>query len=134
MIQVTETVQTPPAAAPPRPANSLGAGLFLAWLAMGFALQRLSAPPGLLTFAFVMLGWVLSVMAHEFSHAAVAWLGGDVTVADKGYLSFDPRRYGDQHDIGKYRLLDAEAAAGVPRRPQPKSVARDLQRPRHDRM
>ena len=46
----------------------------------------------------------------------------------------DPRRYGDQHDIGKYRLLDAEAAAGVPRRPQPKSVARDLQRPRHDRM
>ena len=43
-----------------------------------------------------MVGWILSVMAHEFSHAAVAWLGGDRTVAEKGYLSFpDPRRYGD---------------------------------------
>jgi Zn-dependent protease len=42
----------------------------------------------------VLLGWVLSVMAHEFSHACVAYLGGDVTVVEKGYLSFDPRRYG----------------------------------------
>jgi len=92
---VTETVQTPPAVNPPRPVNALGAGLLLAWVAMGLALVRLEAPPGLLTFAFIMLGWVLSVMAHEFSHAAVAYLGGDVTVAQKGYLSFDPRRYGD---------------------------------------
>src|SRR6195952_3802644 len=42
-----------------------------------------------------MVGWILSVMVHEFSHAAVAWLGGDKTVTEKGYLSFDPRRYGD---------------------------------------
>jgi len=49
----------------------------------------------LAVFAFVMVGWILSVMAHEFSHAAVAWLGGDRTVAEKGYLSLDPRRYGD---------------------------------------
>jgi Zn-dependent protease len=34
-------------------------------------------------------------MAHEFSHAGVAYLAGDHTVRDKGYLSFDPRRYGD---------------------------------------
>ena len=93
--QVTETVQTQPAADPPRPANALGAGLVLAWAAMGYALARLEAPSGVLTFAFVMLGWVLSVMAHEFSHAAVGYLAGDVTVAQKGYLSFDPRRYGD---------------------------------------
>jgi Zn-dependent protease len=33
-------------------------------------------------------------MAHECSHAAVAYLGGDHTVSEKGYLSFDPRRYG----------------------------------------
>jgi Zn-dependent protease len=92
---VTETVQTPPAIDPPRPANALGAALALAWLLLGLALVRLEAPVGVLTFAFVMLGWVLSVMAHEFSHAAVAYLGGDVTVARKGYLSFDPRRYGD---------------------------------------
>jgi Zn-dependent protease len=93
--QVTETVQTPPADDPPRPANLVGAGLLAAWAALGVLLQHIEAPPGALTFAFVMLGWVLSVMAHEFSHAAVAYLGGDVTVADKGYLSFDPRRYGD---------------------------------------
>jgi Zn-dependent protease len=42
-----------------------------------------------------MLGWVLSVMAHEFAHAAVGYLAGDVSVAHKGYLAFDPRRYGD---------------------------------------
>ena len=95
MSQVTETVQTQPAADPPRPVNALGAGMVLAWAALGYALARLEAPAGVLTFAFVMLGWVLSVMAHEFSHAAVGYLGGDVTVAQKGYLSFDPRRYGD---------------------------------------
>ena len=92
---MTETVQTPPASDPPRPANALGAGLLLAWGGLGLALARLEAPVGLVTFAFVMLGWVLSVMAHEFSHAAVAYLGGDVSVAQKGYLSFDPRRYGE---------------------------------------
>ena len=95
MRQVTETVQTQPAADPPRPANALGAGLLLAWAAMGYGLARLDDAPGVLTFAFVMLGWVLSVMAHEFSHAAVGYLGGDHTVAQKGYLAFDPRRYGD---------------------------------------
>jgi Zn-dependent protease len=42
-----------------------------------------------------MLGWTLSVMAHEFSHALTAYLGGDVNVRAKGYLAFDPRRYGD---------------------------------------
>jgi Zn-dependent protease len=92
---VTDTVQTPPAVDPPRPANLVGAGLLAAWLAMALALQRAPEAAGPLTFAFVMLGWVLSVMVHEFAHASVAYLGGDVTVAQKGYLSFDPRRYGD---------------------------------------
>jgi Zn-dependent protease len=92
---VTETVQTPPAANPPRPVNLVGAALLGGWLALAFALQRLPEAAGPLTFAFVMIGWVLSVMAHEFSHAAVGYLAGDVTVAQKGYLSFDPRRYGD---------------------------------------
>jgi Zn-dependent protease len=63
------------------------------WLGIGAAL--LARPSGFLVFAFVMVGWILAVMAHEFSHAAVAWLGGDHTVKEKGYLSFDPRRYGD---------------------------------------
>jgi len=92
---VTETVQTQPVGESPRPANAVGAILLLIWAAVGFVLAKAGSPPGILTFAFIMLGWVLSVMAHEFSHAAVAYLGGDVTVAQKGYLSFDPRRYGD---------------------------------------
>ena len=48
---------------------------------------------GPLTFAFVALGWVLAVGVHEFCHAWVAYQGGDHTVVDKGYLTFDPRRY-----------------------------------------
>jgi Zn-dependent protease len=92
---VTETVQTPPATDPPRPANAVGAGMLAAWLALAVLLQRADQPPGLLTFAFVLLGWILSVMAHEFSHACVGYLGGDGTVVGKGYLSFDPRRYGN---------------------------------------
>jgi Zn-dependent protease len=92
---VTETAHTPPAADPPRPANLVGAALLGAWLLLGAALQRLPEAAGPLTFAFVMLGWVLSVMAHEFAHAAVGYLAGDITVLRKGYLSFDPRRYGD---------------------------------------
>jgi Zn-dependent protease len=93
--QVTEAVQTPPASESPRPSNLLGLGLVVAWAALGFALARAEGAAGWLTFAFILLGWVLSVMAHEFSHAAVAWLGGDHSVAEKGYLAFDPRRYGD---------------------------------------
>jgi Zn-dependent protease len=92
---VTETVQTQPVGESPRPANAVGAILLVVWAALGFLLAKAGAPSGVLTFGFIMLGWVLSVMAHEFSHAAVAYLGGDVTVAQKGYLSFDPRRYGD---------------------------------------
>lgn len=105
-MQVTETVQTPPASDPPRPANALGGGMLLAWLGLGYLLERLDAPPGLITFAFVVLGWMLSVMAHEFSHAAVAYVGGDVSVAQKGYLGFDPRRYGD---LGSSLVLPALA-------------------------
>jgi Zn-dependent protease len=82
-------------AAPPKPRNLVGLGILLAWIGLGAALQASPTLTGPLTFGFVMVGWVLSVMAHEFSHALVAWLGGDHTVAEKGYLSFDPRRYGD---------------------------------------
>jgi Zn-dependent protease len=89
---MTETTPTPAASAL-KPNPFVGPGILLVWLALGAWLLR--QPSGLLIFAFVMVGWILSVMVHEFSHAAVAWLGGDRTVTEKGYLSFDPRRYGD---------------------------------------
>lgn len=84
-----------PAKAPSPPNNLIGLGLVAAFA--GLAAALVLAPPGKtpLTFAFVLVGWVLAVMAHEFAHAGVAWLAGDHTVREKGYLSFDPRRYGD---------------------------------------
>ncbi len=79
-----------------RPPSSLaGPLILLTWLALGVALVRLPQWTGLLTFAFVGVGWILAVAIHEFGHAAVAFLGGDVTVRDKGYLTLDPRRYTD---------------------------------------
>ncbi|ACG79493.1 conserved hypothetical protein [Phenylobacterium zucineum HLK1] len=84
-------------AAPPPPNNLVGLAILGAFAACGAALATAAAPGalGLLTFGFVMSGWILAVMAHEFGHAFVAYLAGDHTVREKGYLSFDPRRYGD---------------------------------------
>ena len=67
--------------------------ILLACLGTALAMTLTDWPP--LTFLFVMLGWVLAVGVHEFGHAWVAWLGGDHTVQDKGYLTFDPRKYAD---------------------------------------
>jgi Zn-dependent protease len=85
----TETQPKPP------PNNLVGLLVLAAFAACGVGLAIGPENRTPLTFAFVLSGWVLAVMAHEFGHAFVAYLAGDVTVKDKGYLSFDPRRYGD---------------------------------------
>ncbi|WP_309087270.1 site-2 protease family protein [Phenylobacterium sp.] len=79
------------------PNNLVGVAILAGFLAAGAGLAAAASPAtlGPLTFAFVFLGWILAVMAHEFGHALTAYLAGDHTVRDKGYLSFDPRRYGD---------------------------------------
>ena len=46
-----------------------------------------------MTFAIVLVGWVFSLCLHEFSHALVAYYGGDTTVREKGYLTFNPLKY-----------------------------------------
>jgi Zn-dependent protease len=46
-----------------------------------------------MTFLIVLVGWVFSLTLHEFSHAYTAYLGGDYTVRDKGYLTFNPLKY-----------------------------------------
>ena len=46
-----------------------------------------------MTFAIVLLGWIFSLCLHEFSHAIVAYYGGDTTVREKGYLTFNPLKY-----------------------------------------
>lgn len=43
--------------------------------------------------AIVLGGWIFSVCFHEFSHALIAYIGGDTSVKDKGYLTFNPLRY-----------------------------------------
>ncbi len=46
-----------------------------------------------MTFAIVVIGWIFSLCLHEFSHALVAYLGGDTSVREKGYLTFNPLKY-----------------------------------------
>lgn len=46
-----------------------------------------------MTFIVVLIGWVFSLCLHEFSHALVAYYGGDTTVREKGYLTFNPLKY-----------------------------------------
>lgn len=77
------------------PNNLIGVAILATFLGLGAALAMAEPAKTPLTFGFVLLGWVLAVMIHEFSHAAVAFLAGDHTVHAKGYLAFDPRRYTD---------------------------------------
>ncbi|HEY5902791.1 MAG TPA: site-2 protease family protein [Anaerolineales bacterium] len=46
-----------------------------------------------LTFGIVLLGWLVSLCLHEFAHAFTAYQGGDYTVREKGYLTFNPLKY-----------------------------------------
>ena len=46
-----------------------------------------------MTFTIVFFGWLFSLCLHEFSHALVAYYGGDYTVREKGYLTFNPLKY-----------------------------------------
>jgi Zn-dependent protease len=50
-----------------------------------------SAP---LTWAIV-IGWVMSVVLHEFAHGVVAYWGGDYTIRERGGLSLNPLQYID---------------------------------------
>ena len=50
---------------------------------------------GIETFLFVVVGWVFSLCLHEYAHAKLAYEGGDTSVREKGYLSFNPLRYID---------------------------------------
>lgn len=66
-----------------------------AWAATFLGLVVLPEPPAALTFAFVVLGWMVGLVVHEFGHAWIAWKAGDHTVATRGYLTMDPLKYAD---------------------------------------
>ncbi len=81
------------------------------------AVYLLVALPGgsLFTFLFVLAGWIFSVTLHEFAHALVAYLGGDHSVKDKGYLSFNPLKYTHPMlSIGLPLLFLAMGGIGLP--------------------
>lgn len=48
---------------------------------------------GVGVFAFVFIGWIVSLCLHEWGHAATAWAGGDQSVEERGYLTLNPLRY-----------------------------------------
>lgn len=58
--------------------------------------------PRIAIFVFVLAAWTLSVVFHEFAHAFLAWRGGDRSVAQRGYLTLDPRTY--THPILSFAL------------------------------
>ena len=69
-------------------------GLVVTALASGVALWLELTPLGLTTFVFVLSAWLITLCLHEFGHALMALRRGDHTVAEKGYLTLDIRRYG----------------------------------------
>ena len=58
---------------------------WLAWSDIGYA--RLNV------FVFACAGWLVSLCLHEYAHAVVAFKGGDLMVADRGYLTLNPLKY-----------------------------------------
>ena len=48
---------------------------------------------GPLTTICIISGWVVSLCLHEFGHALAAYLGGDTSVGEAGYLTLNPLRY-----------------------------------------
>lgn len=67
----------------------IGATVAAGGVSWGSTLARRNVP----VFLFVLLGWIVSLCIHEFAHAFVAYRNGDRSVADKGYLTLDPRHY-----------------------------------------
>ena len=43
----------------------------------------------------VLIGWIMSVVLHEFAHGIVAYWGGDYTIRERGGLTLNPLQYVD---------------------------------------
>ena len=60
-------------------------GGVLAWYDIGNATVNI--------LVFVVAGWLVSLCLHEYSHALYAYLRGDRSAADRGYLTLNPLKY-----------------------------------------
>lgn len=43
----------------------------------------------------ILIGWIMSVVLHEFAHGLAAHLGGDYTIRERGGLTLNPLQYVD---------------------------------------
>ena len=78
--------------APPRGVSFVFIGLLVAFAAVTLLLG-LERGGTIGVFVFAFLGWIISLCLHEWGHAATAWIGGDRSVAEMGYLTLNPLRY-----------------------------------------
>ena len=77
----------------------------------------------------ILVGWIISVILHEFAHGIVAYWGGDYTIRERGGLTLNPLQYVDP--FGSL-LLPAIflALGGVPLPGGSTYIRRDLLRSR----
>ena len=68
-------------------------GLVAAWIVSGWAAWTDAIEAKYAVFAFVFIGWIVSLCLHEFGHARTAYWGGDKSVAAQGYLTLNPLKY-----------------------------------------
>lgn len=91
----------PVSALPPQPWPSLRGAVSVSPVFLGLVAATAAAGavlwtgfmPAFMTVVFVVGGWIISLCIHEFGHAIVAYLGGDLAVVRAGYLSLNPLRY-----------------------------------------
>ncbi len=71
--------------------------IFIALVALmlfsGFMLWPAMLSARIWAVVFVLSGWVVSLSLHEFGHALSAYVFGDHSVKDKGYLTLNPLHY-----------------------------------------
>jgi len=81
------------ARAPRLPISPIFIILLLVMGVSGYMLYNHIGNANMIVFLFVIIGWLVALSLHEFGHALSAYLGGDTSVADKGYLTLDPLKY-----------------------------------------
>jgi len=59
----------------------------------GYMLFNHIGNANMIVFLFVIVGWLVALSLHEFGHSLIAYIGGDHSVAEKGYLTLDPLKY-----------------------------------------
>lgn len=101
----------------PKPDTNVSATFLL--LVLAFALTGMGLVGDDLgrvgVFAFVGVGWIISLCLHEWGHAITASRGGDNSVAERGYLTLNPLRYTNLlWSIGVPLLILAAGGIGFP--------------------